>query len=152
MRGRCEVPMGVIEKHSTKIRFVAVGLWNTVVGYLIFLLLESVFARVFAARYLAYMSAMVIAQVLAVMNAYVFHKYITFRSPARGMQIAGEFLRFSATYVVTFVVSLLLLPVFVEFFHLDPKVAGALVIICCTAISYLGHSKFSFRHRGSDGQ
>ena len=150
MRGRCEVLMAVIQKHSTKIKFVAVGLWNTVVGYSIFWLLESVFARVFTARYVAYMSAMVIAQVLAVINAYVFHKYITFRSPAKGMQIAGEFLRFSATYVVTFVLSLLLLPVFVEFFLLEPKVAGAFVIICCMMISYLGHSKFSFRHGGSD--
>jgi putative flippase GtrA len=144
--------MAAFEKHSIKIRFVAVGLWNTVVGYSIFWLLESLFVRIFTARYVAYMSAMVIAQVLAVINAYVFHKYITFRSPARGMQIVGEFLRFSATYVVTFFLNLLLLPVFVELFHIEPKVAGAFVIICCTMISYIGHSKFSFRQGSSDAK
>jgi putative flippase GtrA len=128
-----------------KVKFVLVGIWNTIFGYLVFCLLDTLFSYLFLKRYIAYMSAMVLGQILAVVNAYIFHKYITFKSRAKGKEIIQEFIRFNATYVVIFCLSLVLLPFFVEVFHITPKIAAAMVILICTIISYLGHSIFSFK-------
>lgn len=131
--------------YQTKARFVLVGLWNTIFGYLVFVGLDYLFNLFFSPRYVAYMSAAVLANILAILNAYIFHKFVTFRSPLRGLAIIPEFLRFFSMYLFSFFLSLVLLPVFVELFHLDPKIAGALLIPITTVISYLGHSRFSFR-------
>ena len=121
-----------------------VGIWNTVFGYLVFILLDMLFENVFHKRYVAYMSAMILGQIIATVNAFIFHKYITFKSEVKGKGIIGEFFRFCLTYVVTFVLSLLLLPFFVEIIDFHPRTSGAIAILICTVISYVGHSRFSF--------
>lgn len=133
-------------KHQIQIKFVFVGIWNTIFGYGVFCLFDTIFAWFFLTRSIAYMCAIVLTQILAVINAYIFHKYITFQSVAKGRAIIAEFFRFSATYVVTFGMSLVLLPLFVEIGNMHPKVAAALIILLCTVISYLGHSRFSFKN------
>ena len=131
--------------HESKIRFVLVGIWNTIFGYLVFVGLDYLFNLFFSQRYIAYMSAAVLANILAILNAYIFHKFVTFRSPLRGLAIIPEFVRFFSMYLFSIFLGLVLLPVFVELFHLDPKIAGALLIPITPIISYLGHSRFSFR-------
>lgn len=131
-------------KHQVKLRFLLVGVWNTIFGYLAFIAIDSLFANIFSRRYLAYMSAAVISNILAITNAYIFHKYITFKSRVRGMAIIMEFLRFSTTYLITFTLGLFLLPFLVEVLNLAPKIAAAFLVVLFTGISYLGHMKFSF--------
>jgi putative flippase GtrA len=135
-----------VVKHHVKLRFLIVGIWNTIFGYLVFIGFDSLFTHLLSKRYAAYMSAAVLLNILAIINAYIFHKYITFRSGIKGIGILFEFFRFSTTYLVTFCLSLILLPFFVEITYMTPKIAAAFVILCCTVISYLGHSKFSFHH------
>jgi len=94
---------------------------------------------------MAYMTAAVLSNVLAITNAYFFHKHITFKSEVRGVRSIYEYLRFSTTYLVTFIFSLILLPILVELFHLAAQLAVALIIISCAIASYLGHSRFSFK-------
>jgi putative flippase GtrA len=48
--------------------------------------------------------------------------------------------------LVSIVVGLVSLPVFVEVFGIDPKIAGALVMPVTVLVSWLGHSRFSFRN------
>lgn len=138
-------------RHQVKAKFVLVGIWNTIFGYGIFCLFDTLFAWLLSTRSAAYMCAMVLAQILAVINAYICHKYITFKSAAKGKAIIAEFFRFSTTYVVTFCLSLVLLPALVEIGHIHPKTAAAIIILICTVISYLGHSRFSFRHCRKEG-
>jgi len=131
--------------HQVKTKFIIVGMWNTIFGYGLFCLFDTLFAGLLSTRSEAYMCAMALAQILAVINAYIFHKYITFKSETKGRAIIAEFLRFSATYVVTFCLSMILLPALVEIGHIHPKIAAAIIVLICTVISYLGHSRFSFR-------
>ena len=135
---------GLITKNNIKVKFVLVGIWNTIFGYLVFFVLDTLFVYVFTERYYSYMSAMVLGQIIATINAFVFHKYLTFKSTVKGKRIIIEFLRFCLTYVVTFSLSLILLPFFVEIFKIQPKVSAAIVILLSTVISYIGHSRFSF--------
>lgn len=132
-------------KHHVKAKFIIVGIWNTIFGYGIFFLFDTIFVWLFSSRSIAYMCAMGLAQPLAIINAYICHKYITFKSEAKGKAIIAEFFRFSTTYVVTFCLSLVLLPTFVEIGHIHPKIAAAIITLLCPVISYLGHSRFSFK-------
>jgi len=58
-------------------RFVLVGVWNTIFGYLVFVAYDYFIERFFSPRYVAYMSAAVMSNILAIINAYIFHKHIT---------------------------------------------------------------------------
>ena len=131
--------------HQKKVRFVLVGVWNTIFGYLVFVACDYLFEHLFSLRYIAYMSAAVLSNILAVTNAYIFHKRITFQSRTKGSEALFEYLRFSMTYLFTFVLGLILLPIGVEIFGLDPKVAAAIVTLVLTGVSYVTHDKFSFR-------
>ena len=134
-----------ITKHNVKTKFLMVGLWNTVFGYFVFIGFDYVFESFFSKRYIAYMSAAVLSNIIAIINAYVFHKFVTFKSRIKGIGIIFEFFRFSTTYLITFCLSLILLPFLAEIMNMTTRIAGAIVILCCTIISYLGHSKFSFK-------
>jgi putative flippase GtrA len=74
--------------------------------------------------------------------------YVTFKSKAKGKGIIREFLRFCLTYVVIFCLSLILLPIFAEAVKIQPQISAAIVILICTVISYVGHSRFSFKTKG----
>ncbi|MEW6668824.1 MAG: GtrA family protein [Thermodesulfobacteriota bacterium] len=138
-------PSSLLRKHETKFRFILVGAWNTIFGYLAFVLLDELLCGLFSNRRLAYMVAMVLANIIAILNAFFFHRTFTFQSRVSGLAVLGELIRFSSTYLFTFLLSLFLLPVFVELLRLSTKVAAALIILVCTVISYLGHSRYSFR-------
>jgi len=131
-------------EHQVKIRFLIIGVWNTIFGYLVYISLDYLFAMVFQKRYMAYMSAAVLSNIIATISAFLFHKHITFQSNVKGKGVIIEFLKFYSTYTVTNILGLVLLPVFVEVFKIDPKIAGALLIPIVAIVSYFGHSRFSF--------
>jgi putative flippase GtrA len=135
--------------HQTKIRFILVGIWNTIFGYLVFVGFDYLFNLLFSLRYVAYMSAAVFSNVISVTHAYFFHKHLTFKSRAKGRAAFREFLRFYLTYLVTSIASLILLPIFVEFFKLEPKIVAAIIALLMTFVSYISHNRFSFRQRTS---
>jgi putative flippase GtrA len=102
---------------------------------------------VFQKRYIAYMTAAVLANIIATISAFIFHKYITFKSTVRGKAVIIEFFKFYSMYTVTNIIGLVLLPFFVEVLKIDPKISGALLIPIVAIISYFGHSRFSFIKR-----
>jgi putative flippase GtrA len=132
-------------RHQIKIRFLMVGVWNTIFGYLVFVGLDYLFNLFFSPRYVAYMSAAALSNVIAVTNAYFFHKHLTFKSKASGKAAFREYLRFYITYVFTFIIGMILLPIFVELLKLDPEIAAAIITLLLTVVSYISHNKFSFR-------
>ena len=131
--------------HQKKIRFVLVGIWNTIFGYLVFVACDYLFERFFSPRYIAYMSAAVLSNILAITNAYIFHRLITFQSKVHGKGIITEFARFFSTYIFSIILGLILLPVSVELLGIEPRISAALLIPVTIIISYIGHSRFSFR-------
>jgi putative flippase GtrA len=145
MRNKDNSRYGFVEKHEVKIKFVIVGIWNTIFGYLVYVGFYYMFNLIFSRRYMAYLLAAVLSNILAITNAYIFHKYVTFRSPVKGIKMALEFIRFFTTYLFSFILSLVLLPLVIESFLFDPRTAGAVVIFMTAIISYIGHSNFSFK-------
>ena len=135
------------QEHQIKIRFFFIGVWNTIFGYLVYISLDYLFTFVFQKRYLAYMTAAVLANIIATISAFLFHKHITFKSTVKGKGVIIEFFKFYSMYAVTNILGFALLPFFVEVLKIDPKIAGALLIPVVAIISYFGHSKFSFVKR-----
>jgi putative flippase GtrA len=138
--------MEILIKHWIKVKFVLVGVWNTIFGYLVYIALDIVFDRLFSKRYAAYMSAAILSNILSITNAFIFHKYVTFKSNVKGFGIIIEYIRFTSTSLSIFFLGLLILPIFVEILHIDPKISGALVIPITIIVSYFGHAKFSFKN------
>jgi len=122
-----------------------VGVWNTFFGYGVFFVMDTVLAALFPSRRLAYMSAIVASNIIAVLNAYILHRRITFRSASKGRLKLMEFFRFCATYAFTMGLSIGLMPVFVELLRFSPKSAGLLVTLLCALLSYFSHARFSFK-------
>ncbi len=130
---------------GTKVRFLLVGAWNTLFGYVAFVALFEAFSGVFRTRYFAYTTAQVVSWIIAVLNAYLFHKHLTFRSTARGRVAFLEFLRFVQTYVAMFFLGLALLPFLVEVVGLSPRVAALVGTGIGVVVSYVGHRFLTFR-------
>jgi putative flippase GtrA len=132
--------------NGTKVRFLLVGGWNTVFGYAVFWVLYGFFARVIEVRYVAYTTTQIVSWLIAVTNAYLLHKYVTFRSRARGRAALLEFFRFMQVYFAMFLLGLALLPFFVEIAGLTPRVAALVVTVIGIVISYAAHTLRTFRH------
>jgi putative flippase GtrA len=132
-------------KHATKIRFIIVGVWNTIFGYAAYVCFNYIFSFLFTKRLWVYMTAAVLSNILAITNAYIFHKFITFKSPVRGLGIIFELCRFFTTYLFSFIIGLIILPILVEICHIDPIAAGAIQISFTAIISYVCHTRFSFK-------
>jgi len=137
----------IVLKLDVKLKFILIGVWNTIFAMLIFVLLDAVLMHCFSRRYMAYMCSMALANILSIINAFIFHKYLTFQSKAKGKSLVLEFIRFCSTYLFVFALSMLLLPVLAEIFRITPKVSAVIGILISIAVSYVCHSKFSFRKK-----
>lgn len=127
-----------------RIRFLAVGATNTLVGYLIF---GALTLWVFGAVPFGYLISLVISYAISITLA--FWLYRTFVFPVKG-RVVTDFLKFVSVYLVAIGLNALLLPLFVEVVGLNPLVAQAISLVLTTLLSYFGHKYVSFR-RAHDG-
>ena len=78
--------------HNQKVKFILVGIWNTIFGYITFILLDMLFESFIEKRQLTYMLAMVFARPIAITNAFIFHKYMPYKMEVKGKEIITEFI------------------------------------------------------------
>ena len=120
-----------------RIRFVAVGGFNTVFGLAAFVVFEQTLGTV--AHYLI---VLLVAHVVSTFVAFLGHRYLVFR-------VRGSFLldlvRFWSVYVVVLALNVAALPLLVEVLGLPVIPAQTLFTIATVLGSYLGHKHFSFR-------
>lgn len=121
------------------IRYLLVGIWNTIFGYGLFVVLE-----VTAGHVVPYMVILVIAQVVSTFVAYVLYRYLVFRVRGR---FWFDLLRFSLVYAAAFAVNLVLLPVLVSGLGWNVLVSQALIVGGTVVASFVAHRNFSFRRR-----
>jgi putative flippase GtrA len=125
------------------LRFLLVGAFNTVSGYLIFVLLYYLFSPF--VHYLVILGA---CAVINISIAFILHKTIVFRT--RGNYLR-EYLRFYVVYAVPTVSSAALLTFAIEVLRMNVYVAQAVITLAMTVVSYFGHKHFSFRSTASGG-
>jgi len=122
-----------------KIRFLIAGGWNTLVGYLLFM---AIYALIGDAVH--YLVVLVIAHLLAVMNAIVTLKYLVFRSAAA---FWPEYVRGNVSYAGVLAINAGLLWVMVDFAHWPVLMAQAIAVVVVTIGSYFAHKYFTFAKR-----
>ena len=125
-----------------RVAFLIVGVINTVVGFAWFAFFEFAVGR-FLGQY-GYMVTLVLAHIAAVLCAFVLYRRFVFR--VRG-HVWLDLVRFESVYLVSLGINAVLLPILVEFADLQPIVAQALIVFVTTIVSYVGHSRFSFRRK-----
>jgi len=121
---------------NRKLRFLVVGGWNTLFGYLSFYVLYLL-----AAGRLHYLIVAILAHFAAVTQSYVMQRHLVFRSDA---PVPGEFLRFNTSLIGTLLFGLLAMYLLVEKANMSPLIAQAIVILMSVVLSYLLHSRLSF--------
>ena len=120
-----------------RVRYLAVGGWNTVSSYLFFVILQLAFGEV-----VHYLVLLVVSMVLSVVQAFVLHRRFVFR--ATDGHWPGQLLRFSQVYAGAFAVNLALLPVLVEVVGLPVIVAQGVLVVTTVTASFVGHRRWSF--------
>jgi len=140
--------------HGEKIRYLAVGAWNTLFGYMLFLVLLAVLGPQLRALESSSVSVLQwigrdyylvvgwVGWVFAVPQSTITMKYFVFRSRGRLLHEIGRayFVYLPAqgigTVVLWFMVGLL---------HMSPPIGALSTIVVTTVFSYVGHKYFTFR-------
>jgi putative flippase GtrA len=129
------------ERHGDKMRFLVVGVWNTLFGIMMLWVLD---------RTIPYdPDSMLQKQLVLTLNwvINVTHNFFTFKLivfRTRGNWIA-EYLRMYVTYTVTFVVQSVITLTVSQVFGLSVFWASLPAIAVVVVMSYLGHRHFTFR-------
>ncbi|WP_395243741.1 GtrA family protein [Agromyces sp. MMS24-K17] len=127
-----------------RVAFLIVGTMNTVIGFAWFALFQATVGQLYG-----YMVTLVCAHVASVLCAFVLYRRFVFR--VRG-HLFRDLARFWSVYLVSLGINAALLPLLVEFAHLEPIIAQALIVFVTTLVSFFGHRDFSFRrprpHKG----
>ena len=131
-------------KSKTEIRFLLVGAWNTLFGYLVFLLFLFLLEKIFNNERQIYSLSIAFSHLISVINSFIFHKVVTFVSKQKGLEIVYEFRRFFNSYIITFLLNLSLISIQVELLSLTPKLAGAISLPIVTVVTFFLLSKYAF--------
>ena len=130
--------MSFIKKlfQKQEIRFLFVGVLNTIVGYGLY--------AVFLFFQIHYLVANTLSTLLGVLHSYLWNRYFTFKSKEKA---GKEIVKFASVYFLSYFIGTLTLFGFKNILHMSPYIAGLLNLAITTFISYFGHKYFSFRRK-----
>jgi putative flippase GtrA len=139
------LPIRFYFRRREQLLYLVVGGWNTAFGYGVWAVLQYLLGD-----HLHYLVVVLLAWPIAVLNAYIGYRYVVFRS--RG-PVLKELPRFSLVYLVTLIVTLVLLPIALTILPFNIYVVQALLTVVVIIGSYLSHRYYSFGvPRGDDGR
>jgi putative flippase GtrA len=126
-------------------RYLLVGVWNTIFGYLSFAALTAMLSSIIPYSYLA---ASLLASLVNITMAFLLYKHLVFRTKGNYWR---EWTRCLLVYSSGIALNLALLPVIVQLIRQKtpygscaPYLAGALLTGCGMIYNFFGHKKFSF--------
>lgn len=125
--------------HSEKLRFLLVGAWNTVFGYVAFAVIHLLFGEAIGTFF-----TLVASYAISLPHAFVTQRFFVFSASG---PFVPQFLRFTLANSSIFVSNIVLVPIVVAGAHADPLIVQAVFIALSTVASYLAHKHFSFARR-----
>lgn len=120
---------------NQSIKFIIVGVLNTVVGFL-------AFAAYIYFIHDNYLQALIFSHIIGVANSYLWNNRWTFQQKKYK---ASSAIKFMSVYVVTFIVNLFLLTILVDTIEMNKLIAQAIALLFTTLVSFFGHKYWSFR-------
>jgi putative flippase GtrA len=127
-----------------KVRYLLVGAWNTLLGYLLFAALVIGFGDT-----VHYTLLLLVSHVITVLEAFVAYRYLVFR--VRGNVLLDLF-RFWSVYAAALVVNLVALPLLVDVVGLPVLPAQAGLVVATIVTTYVVNRRFSFRRPAAPAQ
>lgn len=122
---------------NEKIRFLAVGSFNTLIGYLTFSILQFRFGQS-----IGYIGSLIISHLFVSILAFYLYRKLVFKVQGR---LFLDFIRFQGVYSISLILNIVILPMFVQVVGINPYFGQALSICVVTILSFIGHKLFSFR-------
>ncbi|KQX76284.1 MULTISPECIES: GtrA family protein [Aeromicrobium] len=122
-----------------KVRFVLVGGFNTVLGYLTF---GALTLWVFHDVRFGYLLSLLCSYAVGISVAFVLYRRLVFVVHGH---VLRDLVRFVSVYAVSIGVNAAVLPVLVEVVGVPPVLAQGVVVLITTLLSFVGHRSFSFR-------
>ena len=117
-------------------RYVLVGIWNSIFGVGIFLLLSKSFPKLYDSVILLF------SYIISIVQAHFTQRKFVWESKE---SYFGELFRFSGAYISQFVVNLILLQIFVHLFGLGRSVSQVVIVILLTGVMFFINKKGVFR-------
>jgi putative flippase GtrA len=124
-------------REHQKVRFLAVGIWNSLFGYTAFAVLYLLLQE-----HIHYLLIGLIAHVLSTINAFLCQRWLVFRATTPWW---SAFARFNLVQLLVLCWGLSGLALTVEVMHLRPLLGQLLVMSVAVIGSYLMHRNYSFR-------
>ena len=121
---------------KTTTRYLLVGLWNSVFGVGIFLILSQSFPK------LSDSLILLIAYVVSIVQAHFMQRKFVWSSNERYFQ---ELVRFSGAYISQFLANLVLLQIFVRFVGLNRSISQVIIVLILTVVMYFVNKNGVFR-------
>ncbi len=118
------------------LRFLLIGAYNTVIGYMVFLALNWFFNKWFH-----YLMILIFSYILSVTHAYLTQRFLVFKSKGA---IFYEYRKFFIVNLFGLGVNAVMLTLFIRL-GFKVEIAQAIAVLIATIISYVGHKNFSFR-------
>ena len=121
---------------KTTTRYLLVGIWNSVFGVGIFLILSLSLPK------LSDSLLLLISYLVSIVQAHFMQRKFVWSSTERYFQ---ELVRFSGAYISQFVANLVLLQVFVRFIGLNRSVSQVIIVLILTVMMYFVNKNGVFR-------
>ena len=151
-QGRLERAVRVLPANQV-VRYLIVGVGNTVFGYACYAFFVAIYSRMLPARYLPFTVdlASITTTPIGVTVSFLTYKFFVFRTQGNYLR---EWLRCFAVYGSATIPGLFILPVITRVLqsvasleHLAGYLAGAIVMGGTTIYTYLAHKNFSFSNK-----
>jgi len=129
-----------------RVRFLIVGGFNTVMGFVVFVAIDMTLGRWVTAevsRVVSSIVTLVVAHLIAAVVAFILYRRFVFRVSGN---VVIDFLRFESVYLVPLTVNLVVLPSVVAL-GVSAILAQGVILVVMTVVSYVGHRYFSFRRK-----
>ncbi|MBN2851995.1 MAG: GtrA family protein [Clostridia bacterium] len=128
----------ITDKYRKPFRFVVVGVLNTLVDFLVFLLCNKVIL-------IHYTVSQVIGYCFGVLNSFTFNKLWTFESRNTKKKTGMEFIRFIMINAVSLGVSVYGISLLVENFNVNVIISKIAVTLIAQLINYIGYKVWVFK-------
>lgn len=119
----------------SSIKFIIVGILNTIVGYTCFFALYKFFG-------LNHINSLVISHIVGVIHSYIWNSKWTFGYSGSNL---SSVLKFISIYTITFFLNLALLFILVDILHKPTLLSQAISMFLVTMVSYIGQKFWSFK-------
>ena len=120
------------------IRYFFAGLWNTVFGYIVGLLLYHYYGTKIGVFFVG-----ILANIFAITMSFLTYKLFVFRTIGNWWK---EYLKAYFVYGTSAFLGILLLTFFVDILKFEFWIAQGVVIVLGVLISYFGHKLFTFKN------